>query len=178
MSLVSPDDVTVPLEILSRPQLCLAILGLAGKPLTTQGVIQMASEIGIDWQSVTGGPSNAVHGALWRERLKGNVTKRRNGPWELVDPTTAPRLNLKERTATLSPQRITPQAVAQKRRDTVLAVMGPGRMKPLEIMLAMRKIPEYSNMPRHAVREDLDALVADGKAERVGFGLYRKGATP
>src|SRR5437016_11222895 len=109
MTLAATDQIVVPISDLSRPQQCLAILRWAGEPLTTEEIIKKAQEIGIDWSDVNGGPSNAVHGGLWKERKAGNVTKAPNEPWELVDPSTAPELDLKNGKAILSASRMTPK---------------------------------------------------------------------
>ena len=142
-------------------------------PLTSEEVFAKARELGVDWSGVSGGPANAVHGALWKECEKGVVRKKKNGPWELVEDEAAPKIDVRTQTATMSASRL-PRVLTQRRRQTTLDVLGIGRMSPIEILEQLRTIPDYRALPRHAVREDLDSLIADGKIERTGRGLYKK----
>jgi len=151
--------------------MCLAILRHVGN-LTTDGVVTEAKRLGIDWGDVAGGPGNAVHGALWRERQKGTVRKARNGPWELIRPEAAPILDLKRGVALFSGDSLHPNQAVEKRREVVRGLIESGMHSPQEILDQLRSTPGFENTQRSMIRDDLDSLIANGRVEKSGYGVY------
>lgn len=168
-------QITVPVAEVSRPLLCLAILRREGHPMETGDIIRAALQLGQDWKGVAGGADNAVHGALWRERMHGHVVKEKEGPWRLAEGIDAPILSSDGRTVTLL-GKMTGRHTAQFRRDRMLEVFGGRTWRPDALLKRMRKESEFQNMTRASLRDDLEKLIADGRVLKVKFGEYRRTA--
>lgn len=164
----------IPIRSLSRPQLCLAILRLTGRAMTSQEVVDKVVELGEDWSAVPGGSVNAVHGALWRERQHKNVAKDPKGGWRLLNRDVAPTLDLSRGVALYSENGLPARVGAASRREAMLKIFGTSAWRPYLLHKEMTKIPGLERMPRHQIREDLGALIAEGLIRRVGAGLYQK----
>jgi len=170
-----PKRIAVPIGDLSRPLLCLAILRRAGKPLETGEILTEAQKLGLDWSSVAGGPSNAVHGGLMRDRGKGNVKKSKDGPWELVNRDIAPILDLEGMTAWVAQESTGGRYSAESRRQKILEMWGANTMRsPHDLWSSLKKQEGFEDTTRLAIREDFSKLMKNGKIKKVRPGIYKR----